>query len=84
MCSLGGICHSAQLLKRNGLKKCSYPFDWIFSSISMIIDCLEDDFKKFLDKSMYTSKSESTCGHNVYGKSMFPHHNPLNSEKDYV
>lgn len=30
VCSLGRVCHSAQLLKRNKLKVESYPFDWIF------------------------------------------------------
>jgi hypothetical protein len=32
VCSLGSLCHSSQILKRNNLKKCSYPFDWIFSN----------------------------------------------------
>ena len=51
VCSLGSLCHSAQILKNNNLKRCSYPFDWIFSSPNMVIDCISDDFKKFLDKS---------------------------------
>jgi hypothetical protein len=83
VCSFGTFCHTSYLLKRNGWKRNSYPFDWIFSSKSMIIDCLEDGFKKFLDKSLYTSISETNCGHNLYGNSMFMHHNPLNNEKDY-
>ena len=31
VCSLGFSLATASLLKRNNLKKCSYPFDWIFS-----------------------------------------------------
>jgi hypothetical protein len=46
-CSLGSLCHSSQILKRNNYKKCSYPFDWIFSNYDIIIDCLEDDFNIF-------------------------------------
>ena len=50
-CSLALLCQSSKLLETNNLKKCSYPFDWIFSTFEMIIDCIEDDFNKFLDKS---------------------------------
>jgi len=96
-CSLGGICHSAQLLKINGLKKASYPFDWIFSSMSMVKHCIEDDFNTFLDKSQYsdyttnTTLRENQCEHKFYGKMVFNgehnvifnHHNPLSSESDY-
>lgn len=52
-CSLGSLCHSSQILKRNKYKLCSYPFDWIYSSCDTIIHCLEDDFHTFLDKSYY-------------------------------
>jgi hypothetical protein len=37
VCSLGYLCQSSQILKQNGLKKCSYPFDWIFSNCDNII-----------------------------------------------
>jgi len=97
-CSLGGICHSAQLLKINELKKASYPFDWIFSSMSMVKHCIEDDFNTFLDKSQYsdyntnTTLRENQCEHKFYGKMVFNgehsvifnHHNPLSNESDYA
>lgn len=76
-CSLGSLCHSSEILKRNNLKLCSYPFDWIFSSCDNIIHCIEDDFKFFLDKSYYINISQSQCGHSKYNNSMFWHHNPL-------
>lgn len=96
-CSLGGLCHSAQLLKVNGLKKASYPFDWIFSNLQMIEDCISNDFKTFLDKSQYSDYTtnstlkENQCEHNFYGKMLsnpdhniiFNHHNPLSNQKDY-
>ena len=48
-CSFGSLCHSSKILKRNNLKLCSYPFDWIFSNCDNIIDCIEDNFNIFLD-----------------------------------
>jgi hypothetical protein len=87
VCSLGPFCHSSQILKQNKLKKCSYPFDWIFSHYNNIIHCIEDDFKIFLDKSYYISVSDTNCGHSYYDIQMknqiFRHHNPLNNENDY-
>ena len=77
-CSLGSLCHSSQILKRNNLKLCSYPFDWIFSNYVNIIHCIEDNFNIFLDKSYYINISDSTCGHSKYHVQMFNHYNPLN------
>jgi hypothetical protein len=83
-CSLGKICQSSQVLKRNMYKSCSYPFDWIFSNSKMIIDCLEDNFNTFLDKSYYINISELQCGHSKYNSlNMFNHHNPLINEDHY-
>jgi len=83
VCSLGSLCHSSQILKNNNKKKCSYPFDWIFSNYNNIIHCLQDDFTIFLDKSYYISISDKQCGHTYYHKQMFNHHNPLDNENDY-
>lgn len=81
-CSLGTLCHSSQLLKRNNLKKCSYPFDWIYSDCNTILHCLQNKFKIFLDKSYYREINDMKCGHSYYHERMFNHHNPLN-HKDY-
>jgi len=96
-CSLGSLCHSAQLLKINGLKNASYPFDWIFSSLPMVEHCIKDDFKTFLDKTQYidyttnSTLKQTQCEHRFYGKMLgnqehniiFNHHNPLSNESDY-
>ena len=83
-CSFGTLCHSARILKRNELKICSYPFDWIFSNPNMIIDCIEDEFVRFLDKSYYIDVAECTCRHYYYTEGItFNHHNPLINEKHY-
>ena len=84
ICSLGGLCHSAQIIKRNKLKVCSYPFDWIFSNPNMVIDCVEDGFAKFLDKSYYINVSLLKCKHSYYNQGItFKHHNPLKKKKHY-
>ena len=82
-CSLGELCKSSQILKRNMNKTCSFPFDWIFSNSNVIIDCLEDNFNIFLDKSYYINISESQCGHSKYIFNMFNHHNPLINQDHY-
>ena len=48
-----------------------------------VIHCIEDDFKIFLDKSYYISRSPTQCGHSRYGRIMFNHHNPLDNEQEY-
>ena len=83
VCSLGSLCHSSQILKKNGYKKCSYPFDWIFSNCDNIIHCINDDFKIFLDKSYYVSIYNKKCAHKLYHNEMFNHHNPLIHVDDY-
>ena len=82
-CSLGPLCHSSKILKNNNLKKCSYPFDWIYSNYNNIIHCIEDDFNIFLDKSYYVTISDTKCYHLHYNGPIFNHHNPLNNENDY-
>jgi len=86
--SLGSICITASFLKRNKLKLASYPFDWIYSNCNMIMHCLQDDFKTFLDKAYYNSITDTTCQHAYYhkkesGLTMFNHHNPMLNEEHY-
>jgi hypothetical protein len=93
VCSLGSLCHSSALLKRNKLKQVSYPFDWIFSNPKVIAHCLDDDFRIFLDKSYYISVDEEQCKHSYYATPefgndtnsapLFRHHNPLTNPSDY-
>jgi hypothetical protein len=97
VCSLGYCCHSATILQRLKIKKESYPFDWIKSNLDIIIHCLKDKFKIFLDKSYYKFISHNKCLHSYYNKDkkdnndnndndneniMFFHYNPI-IQKDY-
>jgi hypothetical protein len=65
------------------MKMESYPFDWIFSNCDVIIDCIANDFKTFLDKTQYIYISSGQCGHKKYHPLMFNHHNPLNTIDNY-
>ena len=49
--SLGTHCYASWALKQEGLKRYSLPFDWIFTTLSMVRHCIEDDFHTFLDRS---------------------------------
>lgn len=82
--SLGENCSTAWYLKQVGLKKASYPFDWIFSSPEIVLDCVEDGFEKYLDRSYLKPKDNgSSAGHDYYHSNFFNHKNPLESEECY-
>ena len=85
VCSLGTLCHTASLLKKNNLKKESYPFDWIFSDLNLIKDCLKNNFIEFLNKNNYSSAEDKKCFNLFYNKTVpiFNHHNPLIDMNDY-
>lgn len=83
VCSFGTLCHSSMLIKNNNLKLCSYPFDWIFSNPNIIISCLKDNFRTFLNKSHYVHINPTRCGHKIYHPQMFNHRNPLKNKEDY-
>lgn len=51
--SLGMNCMIGIILQNIGLKKYSYPFDWINSSLKNNIDIINDNFKNFLNKKNY-------------------------------
>jgi hypothetical protein len=84
---LGSQCFSSFFLKKYALKKISYPFDWIFSSPEVIINILDDKFKKFLNKDYLAIKNEKSKinKHLIYlpNLTMFNHRNPYNDE-DYL
>lgn len=81
--SLGTLCLTAQFFQDIGMKPCSYPYDWIFSNIDIVIDTLSNDFESFLDPNLYTSIEHPCCGHTKYGR-IFNHHDPMKSMEDYA
>ena len=77
-------CRNNETMKRCNLKTCSYPFDWCFSDTGVVIDCIKDDFKVYLDASYYIHISENKCGHSKYGHNMWWHHNLITNENHYA
>lgn len=82
--SLGQNCSSAWYLKQAGLKRASYPFDWLFSSPQIVADCLDHGFASFLDPALVRPKpgDANAAGHALYHASLFNHRNPLRSAED--
>jgi hypothetical protein len=55
--SIGPYCTSTVMMRNASVRKQAYPFDYIFSSLSMIEHCLEDKFETFLkDDLLYTNQ----------------------------
>jgi hypothetical protein len=88
--SLGTHCLGSTILKNAGLKKYSLPFDWLFATPQMVLDCLTDDFTTFLDRRDYQSTTESRCTPSAdhehyrdrYGEWVFAHRDPTQDD-DY-
>lgn len=93
--SLGNHCLPAIIMKKYGLKKYSTPFDWIFSSPEMVIDCLNDNFTTFMNpiylKSITQSRknndNEPGTSHllyeNKYNLSEIFAHRDITNDNDY-
>lgn len=51
--SLGTSCRVSWMLKSLGLKRASYPFDWLGTTPEMVIDIIANRFVDFLDNSHF-------------------------------
>ena len=94
--SLGSRCNVAQHLQDFGMRDRSLPFDWIFSTPEMVVQCLEDDFALFLDPDQYeaipvwrrTVREFNLCDHVAFRdqfgiQAMFNHRDPTRID-DYL
>ena len=63
--SIGPHCGSAILIKDNNVRIEAYPFDYAFSSLKLINDCILDNFNKLLDPA-YLRRISATCSDNTY------------------
>ena len=92
--SIGPQCLTSTLLQRAGLKTFSGPFDWIFSSLDMVCDCIETDFADFLNIDFLKpippdrrpDPSVGFANHLLYGQryglsSIFNHYDPRDAER---
>lgn len=82
--SIGSFCMAAAHLKAAEVRDAAYPFDWLFSNPPMVADCIEDDFRIFLDPQYLRPVSDGAkCQHAFYQArypmgegAIFNHHNP--------
>ncbi|MEM9367670.1 MAG: DUF1796 family putative cysteine peptidase [Planctomycetota bacterium] len=82
--SLGQNCSTAWYLKQTGNKQASFPFDWVFSSSAIILDCIETRFSRYLDVSLISASQDGeSAGHSVYHNRLYAHRNPLASDAVY-
>lgn len=80
--SLGENCNASWYLKEVNSKKASYPFDWIFSSPKIILDCLKTDFSYFLDSDLIIAKGDKAA-HTKYHDNLFNHKNPVSNPEAF-
>jgi hypothetical protein len=93
--ALGTFCHAAAGLRDADLRLWSGPFDWIFSTPGLILDCLADDFAALLDPgqlvsvpaSELTNGARRQCRHPAFEARyhlpiIFNHHDPASSRAD--
>ena len=77
--SLGSWCNVAINLKRNGMRKAAFPFDWIASvDCEKFLEIFTSDFKYFLDDN-YLFIKDSHIFNNYYNLE-FPHDQCLPQE----
>ena len=81
--SLGQNCNTAWYIKAAGLKRASYPFDWIYTTPAIITHILDDDFAQLLDRDLIIPHGMD-AGHKVYHETLFGHRNPVRSDADYA
>jgi len=64
--SIGPDCAAAALLEHLGLRKASYPLDWLAASQAMIEHCLADDFATLLDVRHHQPAAKRRSDHLYY------------------
>jgi len=75
--SFGCLCLTARFLGDLGVRTFAGPFDWIFSSPSMIEHVIRDSFSIFLERSL---RSHTTYCTMLKRDTIYNHHDPLNEQ----
>jgi len=73
--SLGCCCAVSNAMQLIGLKRNSYPFDWVRSSLEGIMHCLDVQFEDFLTYSTYTVSDQYVVFGGTRWGGSFWHHN---------
>lgn len=74
---IGTFCYMATLLAKLNYRCTALPFDYIRSNISMVDDCINNNFEDFLNKNNYTNKGTGII---KYGNDIFIHHDMENTD----
>ena len=84
--SIGPNCHTAGVLKQLNYKKCSYPFDWMLSNLSIVTYSIQNEFSDFIDRTNYIAADNKITLKNTnvtYLRHMFVHKNPIINKEDF-
>ncbi|WP_113266262.1 DUF1796 family putative cysteine peptidase [Agrobacterium cavarae] len=87
--SLGSACNAATMIKRAGLRRASYPFDWLLNvddGLSVVTEIVRDDFKAISDPTGYTIINHPPVGRSVpaylaYPRTFHVHSDPASNPK---
>ncbi|MEY8507835.1 DUF1796 family putative cysteine peptidase [Lachnospiraceae bacterium 42-17] len=82
--SLGWYCGTANSMSKLGIRSHSGPFDWYFSDLSSVIECMANDFIDFLDYKNLSVHSDraDTFEDKKYGF-VFPHDIIISLKPEY-
>ena len=73
--SLGSACNAATMIKRAGLRRASYPFDWLLNvddGLAVVTEILRDDFKAISDPASYAIIHHPPVGRAVPAYAAYP------------
>jgi len=74
--SIGGWCGTTISLRSNNIYEESYPFDYIRSTFTGIIDCIETNFSNFFPKEIKMDKLPNYMWKSFRGKYFGFYHYP--------
>jgi hypothetical protein len=90
--SLGCFCGATRALQSLGLKRFTYPFDWVRTNVPAVVRCLQRGFADFCTSSFVGCGPDANpgpgvrlCGGSQWGGS-FWHHDPHNpkTQQDFA
>lgn len=81
--SIGDFCFWAFYIRDCKWREASFPFDWMFTNLSFIIDCIEENFEPIMEY----IKNKSQHGQRTYIGQPFPQpstaHHKMQTDEDY-
>lgn len=87
--SLGSACNAATMMKHAGLRRASYPFDWLLNvrdGLSAVTKIIEDDFQSVTTEGCYQVVYHEPVGRDVpaykrYRETFHVHSDPASDPK---